>query len=153
MDVPLYAVALILFAVLYLALSVVLSFTLVITLVLLFLYLTLRHGKMPENYPHGFGDALITAIFIGVTWGIFILLGPKTPVPFLPSNGSLVYATIGPVALDAIVAIGVVIAIVFLFIGSLIARQLREGGTGSGAGGATTTTAQSDSKTKQTVGT
>ncbi|MCI4325730.1 MAG: hypothetical protein L3K00_07645 [Thermoplasmata archaeon] len=151
MDVPLYAIALILFALLYLAVSVVLSITLVITLVLLFLYLTLRHGKMPDNYPHGFGDALITAIFIGVTWGIFILLGPKSPVPFLPSGGSLTYATLQPVALDAIIGVGVVLAIIFLVIGSFIARQLREGSTGSG-GGSTTTTAQSESKPKQGVG-
>ncbi|MCI4332596.1 MAG: hypothetical protein L3K01_02530 [Thermoplasmata archaeon] len=152
MDVPLYAIALILFALLYLAVSVVLSFTLIITLVILFLYLTLRHGKMPENYPHGFGDALITAIFIGVTWGIFILLGPKSPIPFLPANGNLVYAVTPPIALNAIVGVGVVIAIVFLFIGSLIARQLREGSAGTGSGSSTTTTAQSDSKPKQGVG-
>lgn len=152
MDVPLYAIALILFALLYLAISVVLSITLVITLVLLFLYLTLRHGKLPDNYPHGFGDALITAIFIGVTWGIFILLGPKSPVPFLPTNGSLTYATTAPIALNAIVSVGVVIAIVFLFIGSLIARNLREGSGSTGSGASTTTTAQSDSKPKQGVG-
>jgi hypothetical protein len=151
MDVPLYAIALIVFALLYLAVSVVLSFTLVITLVLLYLYLTLRHGKMPDNYPHGFGDALITAIFIGVTWGIFILLGPKSPVPFLPSGGNLTYAPLEPVVLDALLGVGIVLAIVFLVIGSFIARNLREGSTGSG-GGATTTTAQSDSKPKQGVG-
>jgi hypothetical protein len=149
MDVPLYAVALIVFALLYLALSVVLSIVLVVTLVILFLYLTLRHGKMPESYPHGFGDALITAIFIGVTWGIFILLGPKTPVPFLPEGGSVTYATLAPAALDAIVAITVVLAFVFLFIGTLLARQLKEGSSG---GASTTTTAQSDSKPKQGVG-
>jgi hypothetical protein len=151
MDVPLYAVALIVFALLYLALSVVLSIVLVITLVILFLYLTLRHGKMPEGYPHGFGDALITAIFIGVTWGIFILLGPKTPVPFLPENGAVTYATLAPAALDAIVAVTVILAIVFLFVGTLIARNLKEGSSG-GIGSSTTTTAQSESKPKQGVG-
>jgi hypothetical protein len=152
MDVPLYAVALIVFALLYLALSVVLSITLVVVLIILFLYLTLRHGKMPDNYPHGFSDALITAIFIGVTWGIFILLGPKTPVPFLPEGGVVTYAPLAPAALDAIISVTVLLSIVFLFVGALIARNLKEAG-GSGSGGATTTTtAQSESKPKQGVG-
>jgi hypothetical protein len=152
MDVPLYAVALIVFALLYLALSVVLSIVLVLTLVVLFIYLTLRHGKMPDNYPHGFGDALITAIFIGVTWGIFIVLGPKTPVPFLPENGAVTYAPLAPAALDSIVAIVVILAIAFLFIGALLARQLKEGSSSGGISGSTTTTAQSESKPKQGVG-
>jgi len=153
MDVPLYAIALLIFAMLYLAVGVVLSVTLIITFVILFLYLTVRHGKMPENYPHGFGDAMITAIFIGVTWGIFILLGPKNPVPFLPANGAATYTTASFLTLNDIVAIAVILAIIFLFLGSFIARQLKEGQGGSGTGGgATTTTAQSESKPKQGVG-
>jgi hypothetical protein len=153
MDVPLYAIALLIFAMLYLAIGVVLSITLIITFVLLFLYLTVRHGKMPDNYPHGFGDALITAIFIGVTWGIFILLGPKNPVPFLPQNGAATYST-SLLTLNDIVAIAVILAIIFLFIGAFLARQLKEGQSGSGMGGGatTTTTAQSESKPKQGVG-
>src|SRR5215470_14182 len=87
MDVPLYAIGLVVFAVLYLGVGVFLGYTLVITLVLMFLYLALRHGKLPENYPHGLGDTLITVIFIGVTWGIFTFLAPKNPVPFLPGPG------------------------------------------------------------------
>jgi hypothetical protein len=148
MDVPLYAIALIVFALMYLALGVVLSVTLILTFVVLFLYLTLRHGKMPDNYPHGFNDALITAIFIGVTWGIFILLGPKSPIPFLPQNGSAIYSATAILSFDVILSIGVVIAIIFLFIGAFLARQLKDGG----GGGATSTTAQSESKPKQGVG-
>src|ERR1700683_2486883 len=149
MDVPLYAIALIVFALLYLALGVVLSVTLVLTFVILFLYLTLAHGKMPDNYPHGFSDALITAIFVGVTWGIFILLGPKNPIPFLPQNGSATYSAAGLLSINEILAIAVILAIVFLFIGSFLARQLKDSHSG---GGATSTTAQSDSKPKQGVG-
>ncbi len=149
MDVPLYAIALIVFALMYLALGVVLSVTLILTFVVLFLYLTLRHGKMPDNYPHGFNDALITAIFIGVTWGIFILLGPTSPIPFLPQNGSAIYSATAILSFDVILSIGVVIAIIFLFIGAFLARQLKDGG---GGGGATSTTAQSESKPKQGVG-
>jgi hypothetical protein len=149
MDVPLYAIALIVFALLYLALGVVLSVTLVLTFVILFLYLTLAHGKMPDNYPHGFSDALITAIFVGVTWGIFILLGPKNPIPFLPQNGSATYSASGLLSINEILAIAVILAIVFLFIGSFLARQLKDS---HGGGGGTTTTAQSDSKPKQGVG-
>ncbi|MCI4321243.1 MAG: hypothetical protein L3K18_09425 [Thermoplasmata archaeon] len=144
MDVPLYAIALIVFALLYLALATVLSIALVITFVILYLYLALRHGKMPDNYPHGFSDALITAIFIGVTWGIFVLLGPKNPVPFLPENGSVTYQSIGILPVNEIITIGVILAIVFLFVGSFIARQLR--GEGSSSGSQMTTTAQSDNK-------
>jgi hypothetical protein len=148
MDVPLYAIALIVFALLYLALATVLSIALVITFVILYLYLSLRHGKMPDNYPHGFSDALITAIFIGVTWGIFVLLGPKSPVPFLPENGSVTYNSIGILPVNEIITIGVILAIVFLFVGSFIARQLR--GEGSSPGSQMTTTAQSENKaTKQ----
>src|SRR5580700_5255957 len=114
MDVPLYAIALLLFALMYLAIGIVLSVTLILTFVVLFLYLTLRHGKMPDNYPHGFQDALITAIFIGVTWGIFILLGPKNPIPFLPQNGSAIYSSTTLVSINEIVSIAVVLAIIFL---------------------------------------
>jgi hypothetical protein len=149
MDVPLYAIALIVFSLLYLALAVVFTIALAITLVVLFLYLALRYGKMPDNYPHGFGDALITAIFIGVTWGIFVLLGPKDPIPFLP-NGSATYQTSTLLSVNTVLGIALVLAIIFLFIGSFIVKYLRE--AGSTGGTSTTTTAQSDSKPKQGVG-
>jgi hypothetical protein len=148
MDVPLYAIALIVFALLYLALSVVLVVAFAITFVVLYLYLSIRYGKMPDNYPHGFADALITAIFIGVTWGIFILLGPKDPVPFLP-NGSAQYSPTTLLSINEVIAIALILSIVFLFIGSLITRYSREGQMG---GISTATTAQSESKPKQGVG-
>jgi|HubBroStandDraft_4_1064222.scaffolds.fasta_scaffold258757_1 phosphatidylglycerophosphate synthase len=148
MDVPLYAIALIVFSLLYLALAVVFTIALAITLIVLFLYLAIRYGKMPDNYPHGFGDALITAIFIGVTWGIFTLLGPHNPIPFLP-NGSATYQTSTVLSVNEILAVALILAVIFLFIGSFIARYLRDG---SGTGSSTTTTAQSDSKPKQGVG-
>jgi hypothetical protein len=148
MDVPLYAVALIVFALLYLALAVVLSVALLITFIVLFLYLTLRHGKMPDNYPHGFGDVLITVIFVGVTWGIFVLLGPKNPVPFLPVGGSATYAAGGILSINEIVSVGVVLAILFLFMGAFIARQLHDGGSMGGGGQAITTASSDTSKAK-----
>lgn len=150
MDVPLYAIALLVFSILYLALAVVFSVAIIITLIVLFLYLTVRHGKMPDNYPHGFGDALITAIFIGVTWGIFVLLGPKNPVPFLPSNGSATYQAANVLPVNEVVTIVVILAIVFLFIGAFIARNLKEGPSG---GSQVTTSAASEGKgPKQGVG-
>ena len=150
MDVPLYAIALIIFAMLYLALALVFSVAFIITLIILFLYLTVRHGKMPDNYPHGFGDALITAIFIGVTWGIFVLLGPKNPIPFLPSNGSATYQSAAVLPVNEVIAVITIIAIVFLFIGAFIARNLKDGPSG---GTQVTTTASSEGKgPKQGVG-
>jgi|GEM_PF-1406721 len=134
MDVPLYAIGLVVFAVLYLGIGVFLGYTLVITLILMFLYLALRHGKLPENYPHGLGDTLITVIFIGVTWGIFTFLAPKNPIPFLPGPGQsgLVYASTSVIPLSAFATIGVVLAFAFLVIGSFIAKDLRSASAGTG---------------------
>ncbi len=145
MDVPLYAIALILFSVLYLGIGIYLAYVLLITLVIMFLYLTLRHGRLPENYPHGLGDTLITVIFIGVTWGIFTYLAPKDPIPFVGSG--LTY-THGQVSLLPFIAISLVLVVVFLGIGAFIARDL-QGGLG---GGTTSANLGGDNKPKQGVG-
>ena len=146
MDVPLYAIALILFSVLYLGIGVYLAYVLVITLVVMFFYLTLRHGKLPENYPHGLGDTLITVIFIGVTWGIFTYLAPKNPIPFVGSG--LTY-THSPVDLLPLTAISLVLIVVFMTIGAFIAKDL-QGGLGGGT--TATSSAGPDNKPKQGVG-
>lgn len=136
MDVPLYAIGLIVFAVLYLAVGVFLGFVLVITLLIMLLYVALRYGKLPDNYPHGPGDIMITVIFIGVTWGIFVFLGPKNPIPFLPGAGQgIIYGT-SQVNLVPYVAIALVLVTIFLLIGAFVANQFRDlltrGGTGAG---------------------
>ena len=135
MDVPLYAIALSVFAVLYLALNVFLGITLLITLFVMMMYLAVRHGKLPDNYPHGLADTLITVTFIGVTWGIFTWLGPKNPIPF--AGNGLIYTNATTVPLGAILTISIVLALIFLVIFSFIAKDLRGAGTGSGgaAGG------------------
>lgn len=147
MDVPLYAIALVVFAVLYLGIGVFLGYTLAITLIVMFLYLVLRHGKLPDNYPHGFGDTMITVIFIGVTWGIFTFLAPKNPIPFLPAAGQsgLTYGSTA-IPLGSFFTIAIVLALVFLGIGAFFAKDLKQGqgGTSSALGG--------DSKPKQGVG-
>lgn len=148
MDVPLYAIALVVFSVLYLGIGVFLGYTLVITLIVMFLYLALRHGKLPENYPHGFGDTMITVIFIGVTWGIFTFLAPKNPIPFLPANGDSGFTyTTAAIPFSSFLVIGIVLSLAFLFIGAFFAKELRQAVTGGAA-----PPPGSENKPKQGVG-
>jgi len=146
MDVPLYAIALVVFAVLYLGIGVFLAYVLIITLLVMFLYLALRWGNVAENYPHGLGDTMITVIFIGVTWGIFTYLAPKDPIPFVGIGLTYTHSTFNPLPF---IAISLVLIVVFLSIGAFIAKDLRGslGGTSAtspGLGG--------DQKPKQGVG-
>jgi hypothetical protein len=146
MDVPLYALALIVFAVLYLAIGVFLAWTLIITLIVMFAYLAVRYGKMPDNYPNGLGDTLITVAFIGVTWGIFTFLAPKNPIPFV-GNG-FTYTTGSSIPIGSLLTIALVLALVFLGVLAFIAKDLREAGAGTGGGGTPT----DPTKPKQGVG-
>jgi hypothetical protein len=148
MDVPLYAIALAVFAVLYLAIGVFLAYTLVFTLIIMFVYLAIRHGDLSENYPHGIGDTMITVTFIGITWAIFTFLAPKNPVPFIGSG--LTYTDASTIPIGAIITIAVIVALVFLVIGSFVARELR--GAGKGGGTPSSTSNAPDSKQKQGVG-
>jgi hypothetical protein len=132
MDVPLYAIALTVFAVLYLAIGVFLAFTLLITLFVMFLYLTLRYGQLPDDYPYGGRDISITMIFIGVTWAIFTFLAPKSPIPFI-GNG-LTYTTVTAVPITSIITIGVVVAIAFLIIFSFVGDRGNDLGFGAMGG-------------------
>jgi hypothetical protein len=131
MDVPLYAIALAAFAVLYLAIGVYLGITLLICLLIMLAYLAARHGKLPENYPHGLADTLITVTFIGVTWGIFTWLGPKNPIPF--SGSGLIYSTNPIIPYSAIIAVSLILTIAFLVVFSFIAKDL--GGAGGMSSG------------------
>jgi hypothetical protein len=148
MDVPLYAIALAVFAVLYLAIGVFLAYALVFTLIVMFIYLAIRHGNLAENYPHGIGDTMITVTFIGITWAIFTFLAPKSPVPFIGSG--LTYTSGTNIPFAAIITISVIVAIVFLVIGSFVARELK--GAGQGGGTPSSTSNMPDSKPKQGVG-
>jgi hypothetical protein len=148
MDVPLYAIALAVFAVLYLAIGVFLAYTLVLTLIIMFAYLAIRHGNLAENYPHGVGDTMITVTFIGITWAIFTFLAPKSPVPFIGSG--LTYSDPASVPVAAIITISVIVAVVFLVIGSFVARELK--GAGQGGGTPSSTANAPDNKPKQGVG-
>jgi phosphatidylglycerophosphate synthase len=114
MDVPLYAVALAVFAVLYLAIGVFLSYSLIFTLLILFAYLVVRYRELPQNYPYSARDAMTTLIFIGITWSIFVFVSDKNPVPFVGSG--LTYTNSSYVPFDAIIAIGFVVSITFLLV-------------------------------------
>jgi hypothetical protein len=132
MDAYLYVVALAVFGVLYLVLSVFLVFALLISLLAIYVYLVLRHGTLPDNYPYGAPDTLVTAIFIGVTWGIFTFLGPKQPIPFLGTG--LTYSSGASVPVDAVLLISVVVVFAFLVIGSFVVPRLAGRGGRSGGG-------------------
>lgn len=142
MDVPLYAIALTVFAILYLAIGVFLAYTLIFTLLIMFLYLVLRYGKLPDDYPYGGRDISITLIFIGVTWGIFTFLAPKSPIPFI-GNG-FTYTSPDSIPVDAILVIAFVLTIAFLVIFSFVGSRGQDLGAVSTSGG--------DNKPKQGVG-
>ncbi len=121
MDVTLYAIALAVFAVLYLAIGVFLAFTLIITLLILFAYLVIRYRDLPDNYPHSATDAITTMIFIGITWAIFTFVADKNPLPFIGSG--LTYTNQAAVPFDTILAIGFVVAILFLGVFAFLAGR------------------------------
>jgi hypothetical protein len=143
MDVPLYALALVTFAVLYLGMTVFLAYALMITLIVMFLYLALRYGRMPDDYPHGVRDTMITVTFIGVTWGIFVFLAPKNPIPFI-GNG-LTYTPASNLPWGAFITIAIVLSLGFLAVWSFVAKDLKEAGGGGDTSG-------SETKPKQGVG-
>lgn len=135
MDVPLYAIALAIFAVLYLAIGVFLAFAIIITLVIMFAYLAVRYRELPDNYPYSARDAITTMIFIGITWSIFVWVSDKNPVPFIGSG--LTYTNSGLVPFDAILQIAFVVSVVFLLVFAFVADRIRggpstEAGEGSG---------------------
>jgi ABC-type Na+ efflux pump permease subunit len=144
MDVPLYAVALAFFAVLYLAIGVFLVYTILIALVAMFLFLTLRYGNVSESYPHSASDVSITAIFIGITWAIFVFVGPKNPVPVV-GNG-LTYQSSTVVPIGSIIVISVFVLIGFLAVFSFAADKLPRLSAGAAGGGSS---AQSGSESTQ----
>ena len=127
MDVTLYAIALAVFAVLYLAIGVFLAFTLIITLLILFAYLVIRYRDLPANYPHSGTDAITTMIFIGITWAIFTFVADKNPLPFVGSG--LTYTSSAAVPMNTILAIGFVVAIMFLLVFAFLAGR-KEAQTG-----------------------
>src|SRR5579875_3785765 len=114
MDVPLYALALVAFGILFLVVGMFLVWVLLICLILIFLYLALRYHPLPDSYPFGAGDTLVTAIFVGVPWGIFTLLGPKSPIP--------------------IIGITLLLLVGFLLLGAFVIPRLTSGGSSSGGG-------------------
>jgi len=132
MDAYLYVLALAVFGILYLVLGVFLVFALLISLLTIYIYLVLRHGQLPDNYPFGASDTLITTIFIGVTWAIFTALGPKSPIPFVGSG--LTYSSAAVLPIDAVILISVVVIFAFLVIGAFVVPRLTNNRGRSGGG-------------------
>jgi hypothetical protein len=130
MDAYLYVVALAVFGILYLVLGVFLVFALLISLLVIYVFLVLRYGNLPGDYPFTVNDTLITTIFIGVTWAIFTALGPKNPLPLVGSG--LVYSNSTVLPIDAVILIGVVLIFSFLVIGALVVPRLTKGGRSGG---------------------
>ncbi|MDE1822235.1 MAG: hypothetical protein KGJ23_14190 [Euryarchaeota archaeon] len=87
MDIPLFGLALLTFAILYLGLSVFLLWTLVITGFILMAWLAIRWRAVGENYPHGLGDSLTLLVLVSITWILFVFLGPKE-CSYYTCNGS-----------------------------------------------------------------
>ena len=147
MDVPLYAVGLTVFAILYLALTAFLIWAILITLIVMFLFLTLRYGNVSENYPHGAADVSITAIFIGITWGIFVFVGPKGPIPVVGNGFSYCSGSTSCLATSStVIAVAAILLIVFLIVFSLAADKMAEARKGGGG------TSDESGKPKQGVG-
>ena len=75
---------------------------------------------------------MVTVTFIGVTWGIFTLLAPKNPIPFV-GNG-LTYAASGVVPLGAAIAITVVLLLGFIVVGSFVVPRMQGRGKAPSGG-------------------
>jgi hypothetical protein len=131
MDVPVYSLALVIFAVLYLALAFFLAIAIAITLFAILVYLVMRYGKLPDDYPHGAADSAITVIFIGITWGIFSFLGPKNPIPFI-GNGLTYAAPSFP--LSSVLLILLAMALFFLTTFALVGTEGKGTGGSGGSG-------------------
>jgi hypothetical protein len=95
---------------------------------------------------------LITIIFIGVTWGIFTYLAPKSPIPFIGTG--LTYTATTNIPIGSFLEITVVLALIFLIIGAFIANDLKNlGGTSSASSSSGSERAGlGENKPKQGVG-
>jgi hypothetical protein len=122
MDVPLYAIGLTVFGGLYLGLGVFLAYSLILALFAMYLYLVFRYEKLPEGYPYGAADTLVTATFVGVTWGIFTLLAPKNPIPFVGQG--LTYSSSSAVPIGSLVTITIFLLLGFIVVGAFVLPRM-----------------------------
>jgi hypothetical protein len=133
MDVPLYAIALTVFGALYLGLAVFLLYALIFSLLAMYLYLAVRYNNLPDGYPYGGTDTLVTATFIGVTWGIFTLLAPKSPIPFV-GNG-LTYGNHSAVPIGSAIVITIFLLLGFIAVGAFVLPRMQSRGGGKSDSG------------------
>lgn len=132
MDIMLFALSLLTFAILYLALTFFLFWAIVITLLVIMIYLSIRWRSVSENYPYGINDSIILIALLAVSWMLFVFLGPKNPVYFL-GNG----LTYGSPDWGTVAAIMIIFLFVVLIVFSLLIPYLqgRMGMIGGGGGG------------------
>jgi hypothetical protein len=137
MDIPLFGLALLTFAVMYLALTVFRFWTIVFSIMVILLFLAIRWRSVAENYPHGLGDTLTLVVLVGITWILFIFLGPKDPVPVLGGMGGYPEGlTYGTPPWGTIFTIAVVFAfILMIFFAVLIPILQGRMSVGGGGGG------------------
>ncbi len=118
MDIPLFGLALLTFAVLYLGLSVFLFWTLIITIVIIMMFLAIRWRSVAENYPHGLGDTLTLVVLVSITWVLFVFLGPKdcTPATCFGSNDGVPFWGSGMTYAAPPWTVIIQITIIFIFL-------------------------------------
>lgn len=139
MDIPLFGLALLTFAVMYLALTFFLFWTIIIAVFVILVFLAVRWKSVAENYPHGLGDTLTLVVLVGITWVLFIFLGPKDPVPVLGGMGGYPEGlTYGTPPWGTVFTIAVVFAFILLIFFAvlipILQGRMQVGGGGGGGG-------------------
>ena len=135
MDIPLFGLALLTFAVLYLGLNVFLFWAIVITFLVIMMYLAIRYKSVAENYPHGLGDTLTLVVLVAITWVLFVFLGPKNPLPFIGAGLVSSQPDWGLITAVALVFIFLVMILFAILIPVLQGRMSMGGGGGDDMGG------------------
>lgn len=133
MDLGLFFLAMLSFAILYMVIGVFMIWVLVITFLVIFLYLAIRYKNVPENYPHGVGDSMITILFISITWALFTFLGSQGNVKVIGQG--LTYISDPPWAFVAEVSL--IFGVIMLCVLAILIPYLEgkmSGGGGDGGG-------------------
>jgi hypothetical protein len=137
MDTALFVIALILFAALYIGIGVYLLWSLLITLMVLMAYMAARYKNVAENYPYNMTETLTSVLLIATTWTVFIIVGPKDPLPFIGSSFTYTSPTAEVVSgvIDAVIVFVFILLIVMAVLVPWLERSGMQGAGGGGGGG------------------